>query len=148
MMNQPTTGPQSDKDTMLYRQMAGAIGDPTVPASVKKAALATVREIHQHSGGQSDPLGVRGGDAMIRSACAPSSSQNVTMAQVKLSDIRAQFPMYADVPDPIAQGLFTKFYSDIPREQFLSAIEYDTSKQDPTADMSVGQSCCLASVRG
>ena len=65
MMNQPRMeGPQSDKDTMLYRQMAGAIGDPTVPASVKKAALATVREIHQrYSGGQSDPLGVRGGDA-------------------------------------------------------------------------------------
>ena len=71
------------------------------------------------------------------------------MAQVKLSDIRAQFPMYADVPDyQLLGAVHKKFYSDIPREQFLSAIEYDTSKQDPTADMSVGQSCCLASVRG
>ena len=62
------------------------------------------------------------------------------MAQVKLSDIRAQFPMYADVPDyQLLGAVHKKFYSDIPREQFLSAIEYDTSKQDPTADMSVGQ---------
>ena len=64
----------------------------------------------------------------------------MTMAQVKLSDIRAQFPMYADVPDyQLLEAVHKKFYSDIPREQFLSAIEYDTSKQDPTADMSVGQ---------
>lgn len=62
------------------------------------------------------------------------------MAQVKLSDIRAQFPMYADVPDyQLLGAVHKKFYSDIPREQFLSAIEYDTSKHDPTADMSVGQ---------
>lgn len=56
---------------------------------------------------------------------------------VKLSEIRAQFPMYADVPDyQLLGAVHKKFYSDIPREKFLSAIEYDTSKPDPTADMS------------
>lgn len=39
------SGPQSDKDVLLYRQMAGQIGDPTVPVSQKRAAMATIREI-------------------------------------------------------------------------------------------------------
>ena len=37
---------------------------------------------------------------------------------VKLSEIRAQFPMYADVPDyQLLGAVHKKFYSDIPREQ-------------------------------
>lgn len=39
------TGPQSDKDVLLYKQMAGDIGNATLPASVRKAALQTVRRI-------------------------------------------------------------------------------------------------------
>ncbi len=39
------SGPQSDKDVILYRQMAGTIGDPTIPRETKKAALKTIREI-------------------------------------------------------------------------------------------------------
>lgn len=47
MMAQPRMeGPQSDKDVMLYRQMAGRLGDPTVPASQKKAAIKTIKSIH------------------------------------------------------------------------------------------------------
>lgn len=48
------SGPQSDKDVLLYRQMAGQIGDPTVPAAAKKAAMSTIREINQRylDGGQ------------------------------------------------------------------------------------------------
>ncbi|MES2323291.1 MAG: hypothetical protein V4633_13585 [Pseudomonadota bacterium] len=46
MMAQPRMeGPQSNTDVMLYRQMAGQIGDPTVPQSMKAAALATVRAL-------------------------------------------------------------------------------------------------------
>lgn len=57
--------------------------------------------------------------------------------KVKLSAIRAQFPMYADVPTPQLLGaLHAKHYSDLPREKFLQAIDYDTERQDPTADMS------------
>lgn len=48
MMAQPRMeGPQSDKDTALYRQMAAQIGDPTVPRSIKKEALSTVRALHE-----------------------------------------------------------------------------------------------------
>lgn len=38
-------GPQSDRDVMLYREAAGQIGDPTIPAEQKKAAVETIREI-------------------------------------------------------------------------------------------------------
>lgn len=38
-------GPQSDRDVQLYREAAGQIGDPTVPADIKKAAVKTIREI-------------------------------------------------------------------------------------------------------
>jgi hypothetical protein len=38
-------GPQSDRDVMLYREAAGQIGDPIVPAEQKKAAVETIRQI-------------------------------------------------------------------------------------------------------
>lgn len=39
--------PQSDKDVLLYKEMARQIGDPTVPAELKKAAMQTIGEINQ-----------------------------------------------------------------------------------------------------
>lgn len=45
------SGPQSDKDVLLYRQMAAQIGDETIPREQKKAALATVREIQERYAG-------------------------------------------------------------------------------------------------
>jgi hypothetical protein len=66
------SGPQSDKDVTLYREMAGRIGDPNVPKSQKQAALETIREINaRYTGLQNnkpnapppandDPLGIRG----------------------------------------------------------------------------------------
>lgn len=41
------SGPQSDKDVLLYKQMAGQIGDTTIPKDTKLAAMATIREINQ-----------------------------------------------------------------------------------------------------
>lgn len=38
-------GPQSDKDAALYREMAANIGDPTVPAEDKQAALTTIKNL-------------------------------------------------------------------------------------------------------
>lgn len=38
-------GPQSDKDVMLYREMAGMVGDDTVPIERRLAALKSVRNI-------------------------------------------------------------------------------------------------------
>jgi hypothetical protein len=51
MMAQPRMeGPQSDKDAALYKQMAGQIGDPTIPVNTRRAALQTIREMHQRYG--------------------------------------------------------------------------------------------------
>lgn len=38
-------GPQSDKDTLLYKETAGMIGDPTVPVSRRKKALEQVKTL-------------------------------------------------------------------------------------------------------
>lgn len=38
-------GPQSDKDTLLYKQMAAMVGDRTVPVDRRIAALQTVKDI-------------------------------------------------------------------------------------------------------
>jgi hypothetical protein len=46
------SGPQSDKDVALYRQMAAEIGDDTVPAERKRAALQAVKAIQQRYAGQ------------------------------------------------------------------------------------------------
>lgn len=40
------SGPQSDKDVLLYKQMAGQIGDPTIPPDQKAAAMRTINEIN------------------------------------------------------------------------------------------------------
>jgi len=45
------SGPQSDKDVLLYRQMAGQIGDPTVPNETKRAALETIRQMQERYAG-------------------------------------------------------------------------------------------------
>lgn len=54
MLSQPRMeGPQSDKDVALYRQMAGQIGDSTVPAETRRAAIEGIRAMHEkYSGGQ------------------------------------------------------------------------------------------------
>jgi len=41
------SGPQSDKDVLLYREMAGQIGDSTLPVDTRKAALDTIRQIQE-----------------------------------------------------------------------------------------------------
>lgn len=41
------SGPQSDKDVLLYKQMAGQVGDPTIPAAQKRKAMATIRAINE-----------------------------------------------------------------------------------------------------
>ena len=41
------SGPQSDKDVLLYREMAGQIGDSTLPVDTRKAALETIRQIQE-----------------------------------------------------------------------------------------------------
>ena len=40
------SGPQSDKDVLLYREMAGRIGDTTIPTAQRLKALETVEALH------------------------------------------------------------------------------------------------------
>ena len=48
MLAQPRMeGPQSDRDVNLYREMSAVVGDPTVPAQDKLAALATLRQLQE-----------------------------------------------------------------------------------------------------
>lgn len=41
------SGPQSDKDVQLYREMAGQVGDASLPAAVRKGAMAEVRRLNE-----------------------------------------------------------------------------------------------------
>lgn len=43
------SGPQSDKDVEMYRQMAAKIGDPTTPAGDRKAAIEVVKQIQRRA---------------------------------------------------------------------------------------------------
>jgi hypothetical protein len=45
------SGPQSDKDVLLYREMAGQVGDPTIPVAVRQAAVETIRKINEKYAG-------------------------------------------------------------------------------------------------
>lgn len=76
MLAQPRMeGPQSDKDVALYRQMAAQIGDPTVPASQKKAAMQTLRSLYARYGAQSQT-----GNSTNRSATpAPTNNRGWTL---------------------------------------------------------------------
>lgn len=48
VLNMPRLeGPQSDRDTRLYKEAAAQLGDPTVPREAKKAAISTIRRIQQ-----------------------------------------------------------------------------------------------------
>lgn len=40
------SGPQSDKDVEMYKQMAGKLDDQTIPVEIRKAALGTIRELN------------------------------------------------------------------------------------------------------
>jgi len=40
-------GPQSDKDVEFYKSQAGKLGDPSVPADDKRAAIASIRKLQE-----------------------------------------------------------------------------------------------------
>jgi len=46
------SGPQSDKDVAMYKQMAADIGNPNTPSANKRAALQTVKEIQMRYAGE------------------------------------------------------------------------------------------------
>ena len=62
------------------------------------------------------------------------------MEKVKLSSLREQYPMYADLnDDQFLIGFRKKFYSDLPASRFYNRIEYDTQRMDPTEGMGTGE---------
>lgn len=59
------------------------------------------------------------------------------MEKVKLSDLRAKYPMYSDLSDDqFLMGFRKKFYSDISPSNFYNKIDFDTQRADPTEGMS------------
>jgi hypothetical protein len=55
-------GPQSDKDVLLYREMAGQIADDTIPLETRAAALSTVEALQRKYAGMQDaPQSPQGG---------------------------------------------------------------------------------------
>lgn len=54
------SGPQSDKDVAMYKQMAGVVGDATQPVATRQAALQAVKEIQQRYAGPTVNLGATG----------------------------------------------------------------------------------------
>lgn len=88
MMGQPRMeGPQSNMDVQLYRQMAGQIGDPTVPSDIKKAAISTIRTLTQK---YASPDAVKADDAARNPA--PTSIPREAATMLKMNPkLRAQF---------------------------------------------------------
>ena len=41
------SGPQSDKDVQMYREMAGNLADPTIPTETRLAALETIEKLNE-----------------------------------------------------------------------------------------------------
>ena len=67
MLQQPRMeGPQGVLDVKLYEQMAGQIGDPSVPAAQKKAALRTIRKLQEKYVERAERAAPSGGNKRIR----------------------------------------------------------------------------------
>lgn len=72
------SGPQSDKDVEMYKQMAGKLDDPTIPVEVRKAALGTIRELNNKYSEMNDARGQG-----VPYANASSNTQTLSGAQSK-----------------------------------------------------------------
>lgn len=56
--------------------------------------------------------------------------------KLKLSEIRAKFPMYDDLPDDqLLAGVRKSYFPSEPIGKFVSRIEFDTDTHDPTSGM-------------
>ena len=69
------TGPQSDKDVQLYREMAGQIGDATIPVETRAAAMRTVRALNEkYAGAQGGASGEWSGGTPAKPGRVPVAS--------------------------------------------------------------------------
>lgn len=67
------SGPQSDKDTAMYKEMAASIADPTIPSETKNAAIKTLWDLNLKYAGENPEIA----DAIKQhqERAAPSKSQ-------------------------------------------------------------------------
>lgn len=72
------SGPQSDKDVEMYKQMAGKLDDPSIPVEIRKAALGTIRELNNKYSEMNDARGQG-----VPYANASSNTQSLSGAQSK-----------------------------------------------------------------
>ena len=72
-------GPQSDKDVMLYREMAGRVGDDTIPIRRRLDALQEVRKLYAKYDKQSTGGASGGWDGADRRQTPRSTSNRVVV---------------------------------------------------------------------
>jgi hypothetical protein len=83
------SGPQSDKDVEMYRQMAAKVGDPTTPAGDRKAAMQVVAGIQRRAiaeaqasmGGEAEPAAPAGAPKSSAIAAGPISQAREAIAK-------------------------------------------------------------------
>jgi hypothetical protein len=82
------SGPQSDKDVLLYKEMAGNIGDPNVPTALKEKAMQTIMEIQaRYAGVQPPALNFEGAQ---QKQVNPQDAQAMEWARANPNDPRAK----------------------------------------------------------
>lgn len=95
-------GPQSDKDTLLYRQMAGQVGDDTLPVEQRLAALDTVEAMWAHydpegRDAEDNPAGAKPGSKLPQ-ATANTRFQGVDPGQSHIEQVGRGTPQPGDNP--------------------------------------------------
>lgn len=71
------SGPQSDKDVLLYREMAGQVGDSTLPVARRQAAAAEVRRLNEKYAGMQD------GESKQKPTAKPAGTSATPLANSK-----------------------------------------------------------------
>lgn len=74
------SGPQSDKDVQLYREMAGQVADPKLPIETRQAASKTIRMMNEKYAGV----------APAAPTASPQDAQAMEWARSNPNDPRAQ----------------------------------------------------------
>lgn len=85
------SGPQSDKDVLLYRQMAGQIGDSTLPAETRMAAVKVIRQLNQKY------IADNGGTPQARVADAVKNGEVTKLANARPVSVKSAAD-YAKLP--------------------------------------------------